>query len=241
MDYLSCSKTVLENFTLLANNTGIVTEEYDRISKEISDEEFPAKVRALKITALAIAALGILVAIKVSFIPGLLLGCVAVFPGIGMKYQLDRENGLIKKLDQAAYDVDLIFDKIAGYLKCLQSKKEDTLIERFTWNDKGQELSHAEAIKNLATYSERYDTNFYGKADEHIKLFPLVDSIISRKAPPSIPSDKWKKLRNACFLFRYGQASNIQNAWIINEDSYKTLPYVKLTELKDHTWTAEKY
>lgn len=254
MNYLSCKNTPFDNFNHLANNTATATEEYDNISKEITKEEFPAKIRALQITALAIVTLGTLVATTVSLIPGIILASLAIFPLIGAKYQLDRKNLALQQLFNAAYDIDVIFTQIVEYLEIHQNNKEDILITFFNRYSGTFNLSEEDKAKNeMKNFTYRFNNKSIrlGKpeldkqCEEYVKLIPLAESILSRKAPPTLHTGTWEKLRKSCFLFRYG-AGSIYSSYIptfkgTEEWSDHEL-YVKIEkDLKKLRWRAVKY
>lgn len=246
MSYLSCENTPFVNFMHLAYNTATMTEEYEEALKEIKQEEFPGKVRALEITAIAILALGIFVA-AFKLISGIILASLAVIPLIALKYQIDKQAVLLSKIEEKAYEINEIINDIYHDLKERQDHKENSLIDLFNHTSPHYYFSADEqkAKQQVQDYANLYDeanlkfqqAKDDSKCQQYIQAIPPAQEILNRNAPPTLPADQWNKLQKASFVFLHGEGSiNAEQIWV------KDASYVELEmEPEQHTWVAKKY
>jgi hypothetical protein len=114
--YLSTAINFLDNFELIAKNNVLVTKDYAEAAENLRQSQASIKIAALKVTAIALVALGALVALTVNVIPGILLGSLTAFPLIGIKYLKDKEQSFINHLNQKAEDIEFIFNGIISHL-----------------------------------------------------------------------------------------------------------------------------
>ncbi len=251
MNYLSCYKPTLDNFTLLAQKNVVMTKEYAQTLEEIKKERFSAKIEVLKITMIAFIALGAWVAAIISNSLGILIATTAIFPYAGIRYHRDRQTTLRLQLDQNQDDLNVIFNRMILHLERSRTSKEDLLIDVFNAVSM-RGCVHKNKVKahdQLKLYSDQFDTGkiefiytkHVGASQKHAKLIPLTKLILARKHPSTISDDQWKKLQRTCHTFLYGQGS-IESTISGEQWSDNTL-YVKLEKEKKppFRWKAVKY
>lgn len=246
---ISISKSPEENFFALASGTAITTAEYEKAYGEVIDAAIPSKIRALKITAIALVIFGCLVAATVGTAPGLLLISSAMFPLIGAKYQSDIQTVLVTKLDKPKDEISTIVKNIIDKLNQLQLDKETYVINYVkaykTWNE------HVSSSEFLKTCTDGYDkgevnlNNTEECAKEYSKWLPHVQKVLLKDTQPIFPQDKWKELRKSCFTFLYGRGNDRDFDQGIRGIGplIGTNPYVKVVQYGTDKWEwrAEKY
>jgi hypothetical protein len=220
--YLSTAINFLDNFELIAKNNVLVTKDYAEAAENLRQSQASIKIAALKVTAIALVALGALVALTVNVIPGILLGSLTAFPLIGIKYLKDKEQSFINHLNQKAEDIEFIFNGIISHLDEAYHQKYAYIHTTFNirykvaYTNNIQYFNVGEAYERVKTLAQEYDAKQQqNSSGEYSKLYKFAKLILQRRETPSIISEsKWSNLVKACQTFYYGKDGHAQTSYV---------------------------
>jgi hypothetical protein len=204
--YLSTNSTPYQNFCNIVEKHAIETEEYSLALDKLNNQDFPAKLNALKISSLAFFLLSGLSYLTHRTTLGIVFSSVTVVTLVGLKYHLDRQARFSEEVKKKAEIVDQIFSAIFEFLSLQMQFKENELI--YKTNSK-EHVSHGVAgdffKKVLNEYDQKGSSTPQQGYEDYPQLRVLAQKILTRQSSALVSKENWEKLRMGCAFLLYGR------------------------------------
>lgn len=238
--HLSVKLSPFENLSLVAQGI-TMTQKYADVQERLLEHELPKKITMLKMTALALAAIGLVIAVLVNRTAGIILSCLCVVPLIGIHSQHQNEKIFLARFDAVSNEARIIFRLMTVYLNEERAFKESVLTCLFNSAETRRFSHQGYADQKLQEITLVFDTGNILFKDEaeaqryqfRSKIATCAQSVLSMTAPPTIPNDHWKEFYLSCYWYLYGRGNSPERVGKVS--------YVPLWSYPNDEWKATTY